>query len=60
MKKVIYFLSIVIKYLFIPLSAESPAVPTATFQEKENSVIDAAANQVSYLQSDTAIFITTN
>ena len=32
MKKRIYFLSIIIKYLFIPLSAQTPVISHTSFQ----------------------------
>jgi len=57
MKKRIYFLSIVIKYLCIPLSAQSPAITTTTLQQKENLVAIGADNLVFSLQPDTATFL---
>jgi len=37
MKKSIYFLLIIIKYLFIPLSAQTPVISHASFQMEKKS-----------------------
>jgi len=52
MKKSIYFLLIIIKYLFIPLSAQTPVMSHASFQigKKSDDVCYSITGKIENIQ----------
>jgi hypothetical protein len=61
MKKRIYLLLIILKYLCIPLYAQPPVVPNHAFQAGEKISYDVFYNVVGiYIKAGTATFTTTN
>lgn len=50
MKKSIYFLLIILKYLFIPLSAQTPVISHTSFQIEKKSA-DACYNITGKIES---------
>jgi hypothetical protein len=61
MKKGIYLLFIIIKYLCIPLDAQTPVIPNTAFQTTERISNNLRYSVTGiYIKGDTATFTTTN